>query len=243
MNSTCQSKKALPENKQKILLVEDDMSLGFVVQDSLKMSGYEVHLCKDGKEGLSYFNQNNYDLCILDVMLPKKDGFSLAKDIRKTSDVPIVFLTAKGMTEDKVSGFKAGADDYITKPFGKEELLLRIQAILKRTGDRKTPEQHDSRYKIGNYEFDFENFHLTTEGFEKTLTKKEAEILKLLVEQRGKVIERSLLTNMIWGDDNYFVGRSLDVFISKLRKYLKEDERVKITNIHGVGFMLEDESK
>lgn len=228
----------MENDKAKILLVEDDMSLGFVVQDSLKMAGYEVHLCKDGKEGLNYFNQNNYDLCLLDVMLPKKDGFSLAKDIRKTSDVPIVFLTAKGMDEDKVQGFKSGADDYITKPFGKEELLLRIQAILKRSGKIST-ETDSSDFIVGNYTFDYANYVLKTEGFEKTLTKKEAEILKILSEQRGKVVERELLTNMVWGDDNYFVGRSMDVFISKLRKYLSLDERVKITNIHGVGFRLE----
>ncbi len=225
-------------DKLKILLVEDDLSMGFVVQDSLKMAGYEVHLCKDGKEGLSYFNQNAYDLCVLDVMLPKKDGFSLARDIRKTSDVPIIFLTAKSMAEDKVVGFKAGADDYITKPFGKEELLLRIQAILKRTGS-SDKESQIAYQQIGKYQFDYNNFHLSAEGFEKKLTKKEAEILKLLSEQRGKVIERELLTNMIWGDDNYFVGRSLDVFISKLRKYLSLDDDVKITTIHGVGFMLE----
>lgn len=224
-------------DKPKILLVEDDLSMGFVVQDSLKMAGYEVHLCKDGKEGLSYFNQNDYDLCVLDVMLPKKDGFSLARDIRRTSNVPIIFLTAKSLAEDKIVGFKSGADDYITKPFGKEELLLRIQAILKRTGSLEKPTS--SFEHIGKYYFDYQNFHLKTEGFEKNLTKKEAEILKLLSQQRGKVIERELLTNMVWGDDNYFVGRSLDVFISKLRKYLSRDETVKITNIHGVGFMLE----
>ncbi len=225
-------------DKPKILLVEDDMSMGFVVQDSLKMAGYEVHLCKDGKEGLSYFNQNRYDLCVLDVMLPKKDGFSLAQDIRKTSNVPIIFLTAKSMSDDKVTGFKAGADDYITKPFGKEELLLRINAILKRAGTIAETESHNE-FSIGKYHFDYNHYHLSADGFEKTLTKKEAEILKLLTEQQGKVIERELLTNMIWGDDNYFVGRSLDVFISKLRKYLSLDESVKIKNIHGVGFILE----
>lgn len=230
----------MADKKPSILLVEDDMSLGFVIQDSLKLAGYDVHLCKDGKEGLNYFNQNHYDLCVLDVMLPKKDGFSLARDIRKTSDVPIIFLTAKGMTEDKVSGFKAGADDYITKPFGKEEMLLRVKAILKRTFGREDELlAQGSEHQIGNYKFDHANYRLSTEGYEKTLTKKEAEILKLLSEQRGKVIERDLLTNMVWGDDNYFIGRSLDVFISKLRKYLSQDERVKITNIHGVGFMLE----
>lgn len=230
----------MADKKPAILLVEDDTSLGFVIQDSLKSAGYDVHLCKDGKEGLNYFNQNTYDLCVLDVMLPKKDGFSLARDIRKTSDVPIIFLTAKGMTEDKVTGFKAGADDYITKPFGKEEMLLRIKAVLKRTfGSEKELPQQGSLHLIGNYHFDHTNYRLSTKDYEKTLTKKEAEILKLLSEQRGKVIERELLTNMVWGDDNYFVGRSLDVFISKLRKYVAKDSRVKITNIHGVGFMLE----
>lgn len=230
----------MADKKPSILLVEDDLSLGFVIQDSLKMAGYEVHLCKDGKEGLNYFNQNQYDLCVLDVMLPKKDGFSLARDIRKTSDVPIVFLTAKELTEDKVLGFKAGADDYITKPFGKEELLLRIKAILKRTlGQPNKTAERSHVQQIGDYQFDHANYRLSAGDYEKTLTKKEAEILKLLSEQRGKVIERDLLTNMVWGDDNYFVGRSLDVFISKLRKYLSQDERVKITNIHGVGFMLE----
>lgn len=225
--------------KSKILLVEDDFSLGFVVQDSLKQLGYEVHLCKDGKEGLNYFNQNDYDLCILDVMLPHKDGFSLAQDIRKTSNVPIVFLTAKSMTEDKVAGFKAGADDYITKPFGREEFLLRIQAILKRTGNNDSESEKPKVYEIGNYTYDYENYRLITKDFEKILTKKEADVLKLLCEQRGKVLERELLTNMVWGDDNYFVGRSLDVFITKLRKYLSLDPTVKITNVHGVGFKLE----
>jgi len=225
--------------KTKILLVEDDFSLGFVVQDSLKQLGYEVHLCKDGKEGLNYFNQNDYDLCILDVMLPHKDGFSLAQDIRKTSNVPIVFLTAKGMTEDKVTGFKLGADDYITKPFGREEFLLRIQAILKRTTDNSQAPDKPKTFQLGAYTYDFENYRLSTKNFEKILTKKEAEVLKLLCEQQGKVLERELLTNMVWGDDNYFVGRSLDVFITKLRKYLSLDDTVKITNVHGVGFKLE----
>jgi len=225
--------------KTKILLVEDDFSLGFVVQDSLKQLGYEVHLCKDGKEGLNYFNQNDYDLCILDVMLPHKDGFSLAQDIRKTSNVPIVFLTAKAMTEDKVTGFKLGADDYITKPFGREEFLLRIQAILKRTTDNTQTAEKPKTFQLGTYTYDFENYRLSTKNFEKILTKKEAEVLKLLCEQQGKVLERELLTNMVWGDDNYFVGRSLDVFITKLRKYLSLDPTVKIINVHGVGFKLE----
>lgn len=224
-------------SKANILLVEDDLSLGFVVQDNLKAAGYKVHLCKDGKEGLRYFHENNYNLCILDVMLPKKDGFSLAQDIRKISQVPIIFLTAKGMAEDKVAGFKAGADDYITKPFGKEEFLLRVQAVLKRTGVHADDESGE--YELGDYSFNYADYILKTKDFEKVLTRKEAEVLKILCDQKDKVVERELLTNMVWGDDNYFVGRSLDVFISKLRKYLNRDSRVKISNIHGVGFKLE----
>lgn len=224
-------------SKANILLVEDDLSLGFVVQDNLKAAGYQVHLCKDGKEGLRYFHENNYNLCILDVMLPKKDGFSLAQDIRKISQVPIIFLTAKGMAEDKVAGFKAGADDYITKPFGKEEFLLRVQAVLKRTG--MPADDESGVYQLGDYSFNYSDYLLKTKDFEKVLTRKEAEVLKILCDQKDKVVERELLTNMVWGDDNYFVGRSLDVFISKLRKYLNRDSRVKISNIHGVGFKLE----
>jgi DNA-binding response OmpR family regulator len=226
----------------KILLVEDDMNLGFVIQDLLRMEGYKVHLCKDGKEGLMQFNKDKYDLCLLDVMLPKKDGFSLARDIRKTNEaVPIVFLTAKEMTEDKVEGFKSGGDDYITKPFSHEEFILRVRAVLKRTGSNHTPSPKEEGYVIGKYRFNHRNFELDLSGQKKKLTKKEAEILKLLCEHSGQVLERDLIANMVWGDDSYFVGRSMDVFITKLRKYLSEDETIKITNVHGVGFKLETE--
>ena len=171
-------------------------------------------------------------------MLPKKDGFSLAEDVRKIDPhVPIIFLTAKSQTEDKIRGFKIGADDYITKPFSMDELLLRIEAILKRMGDYQTSKDV---HQIGRYKFDVNNYTLHLGETNKKLTKKEADILKILSEQKGKVVERELILNMVWGDDSYFNGRSLDVFITKLRKYLIEDEGIAIKNIHGVGFSLED---
>jgi len=221
-----------------ILLVEDDPGLGFVIQDTLRESGYTVHLCRDGNEGLKQFSDRSYDICVLDVMMPKKDGYELARDIRKiNNDVPIVFLTAKGMTADKVEGFKSGADDYITKPFSNEEFLLRIEAILRRTaGNGSEPEP--SVYAIGKYRFDADNFELTLHGDGRTLTKKEAGILKLLCERENRVVERELITTVVWGENSYFVGRSLDVFITKLRKYLSEDDSVGIANVHGVGFTL-----
>lgn len=227
-----------------ILLVEDDPGLGFIIQDTLKNEGYTVHLSRDGKEGLKQFNERSYDLCLLDVMMPKKDGFELAKDIRKIAPrVPIIFLTAKSMIEDKVSGFKAGGDDYITKPFSNEELLLRIEAVLKRSIDSGEQAREEvSTYTLGHYTFHPETFHLKGPNFSKNLTRKEAGILKLLCEHRDKVIERELITNLVWGDDSYFVGRSLDVFITRLRKYFQEDARVSITNVHGVGFRLEVQS-
>ncbi len=226
----------LPTTAQ-ILLVEDDRNLGFVIQDTLKQEGFVVHLASDGKEGLAYFNKGGYDLCLLDVMMPKKDGFSLAGDIRKIdTEIPIVFLTAKGMAQDKVKGFQVGGDDYITKPFSSEELILRIRAILKRNVKFKT--ENKSEIKLGLYTVDFKNFDLIGPDTQRKLTKKEADLLKLLVEHQGQVLERELLANMVWGDDTYFVGRSMDVFITRLRKYLSQDEKISIVNIHGVGFKL-----
>lgn len=229
------------KNVPHILLVEDDMNLGFVIQDTLKTEGFRVHLCKDGKEGLLQFNKESYDLCLLDIMMPKKDGLSLAEDIRKINeDVPIVFLTAKDNAEDKIKGLRLGADDYITKPFSSEELILRIKAILKRRPEFKENKREQSKYLIGKYTFDFLNYELVFEdGDKKKLTKKEAELLKVLAEHRDQVIEREIIGNMIWGDDSYFVGRSMDVFITKLRKYLSQDENISISNVHGVGFRLE----
>lgn len=228
-------------DKTKILLVEDDFNLGLVIQDFLSLEGYKVHLCRDGKEGLQKFNKNDYDLCLLDVMLPEKDGFSIAEDIRKVNlEIPIIFLTAKSLPEDKVKGFKAGGDDYITKPFNNEEFLLRIKAILKRTaGTIIEEDKNKGIYELSNYKFDSINLRLYINGEEKRLTKRESAILKLLTEHKNKVIERSLVLNLIWGDDNYFNGRSLDVFITKLRKYLADDDKIQINNLHGVGFKLE----
>lgn len=227
------------KTKIKILLVEDDYNLGFVIQDKLKDENYEVHLCTDGVEGLRKFNEGDYQLCIFDVMMPKKDGFTLARDIRKTNkNVPILFLTAKNQTEDRIEGFKAGGDDYITKPFSTEEFLLRVKAILKRVNLVEADEEI-KLYTIGNIIYDAENFELKyASGEIQKLTKKEAKILALLVQHINKVLPRDIVLNAVWGQDDYFVGRSLDVFITKLRKYLKEDEKVNITNIHGVRFKL-----
>ena len=226
--------------KSKILLVEDDFNLGIVIQDFLSLEGYSVHLCRDGKEGLQKFNKNEYDVCLLDVMLPEKDGYEIAEDIRKVNkEIPIIFLTAKSNPEDKVKGFKAGGDDYITKPFNREEFLLRIKAILRRANNDFEDDENEGLIKLNSFELDFKNLKLSHPKEDKKLTKRETAILKLLCENRNKVIERSLVLNLIWGDDNYFNGRSLDVFITKLRKYLAHDETISINNIHGVGFKLE----
>ena len=225
--------------KVKILLVEDDTSLGFVIADQLRSDGYQVTLCTDGAEGFKRYNEEVFHLCIFDVMMPKKDGFSLARDVRKmNTEIPILFLTAKSMTEDKVEGFKAGGDDYLTKPFSTEELQLRISALLKRV-NIKPENQGELTIQLGQYLFDTENYTLIHPNFEKTLTKKEAQILKVLCKFKNQVVAREVVLNAVWGQDDYFVGRSLDVFITKLRKYLKEDPSIQIQNIHGIGFKLE----
>ncbi len=224
--------------KVKILLAEDDISLGFMISDQLKSDGYQVTLCSDGAEAYRRFNEDKFHICIFDVMMPKKDGFTLAKDIRKLdSEIPILFLTAKSMTEDKVLGFKSGGDDYLTKPFSIEELQVRLTSLLKRVNiQMELPEE--KILQIGTYSFDPENFVLKHFNFEKALTKKEAQILKILYKFKNQVVERDVVLNAVWGQDDYFVGRSLDVFITKLRKYLSEDEAIQITNIHGIGFKL-----
>lgn len=226
--------------KIKILLVEDDFNLGFVIQDQLKSEGYSVTLCTDGVEGLKTYNEGSFHMCILDVMMPKKDGITLAQDIRKIdTEIPILFLTAKNQVEDRIAGFKAGADDYLTKPFATEEFLLRVKAILKRVNLIEDT-GIETNFNLGTIQFDSENFKLIFEDeSEKKLTKKEAKILKLLVQNKNKVLTRDIVLNAVWGQDDYFVGRSLDVFITKLRKYLKPDDSVSINNIHGVGFKLE----
>ena len=226
--------------KAMILLVEDDFNLGFVVQDLLREEGYKVHLSKDGKEGLMQFNREPYDLILLDVMMPKKDGFSLAEDIRKiNAEVPIIFLTARELPEDKIKGLRLGADDYITKPFSGEELVLRIKNIFRRTSTIKDESERKDKFTIGKFEFNATNYELSDGVEKKSLTKKESELLRILAMHQGQVIEREIIANMVWGDDSYFVGRSMDVFITKLRKYLSSDERIAIVNVHGVGFRLE----
>ncbi|PWL30595.1 MAG: DNA-binding response regulator [Fluviicola sp. XM-24bin1] len=224
--------------KVKILLVEDDTSLGFIISDQLKAEGYEVTLCTDGAEGFQRFTEDTFHMCIFDVMMPKKDGFTLAKDVRKlNANVPILFLTAKSNDEDKVEGFKSGGDDYLTKPFNSEELQLRVAAMLRRVNIEAEPRNKDI-YNIGEYVFDTVNFELKHPNFEKTLTKKEAQILAILCKFMNQVVAREIVLTGVWGHDDYFVGRSLDVFITKLRKYLKEDASIQIANVHGIGFKL-----
>ena len=221
----------------KILLVEDDPGLGFVIKDNLVMKGYEVTLCVDGEAGHEAFLQQSFDLCIFDVMMPKKDGFSLAQNIReKNQQVPILFVTAKSMLEDKIAGFASGGDDYIVKPFSMEELCLRIEVFLRRSSGKNSIEKS---FSLGQYTFDCINLTLRHATGAKTLTQKEADVLKLLCMNKDRVLKREEILKSVWGDDDYFLGRSLDVFISKLRKYLKEDPSVEIVNYHGVGFKLE----
>ena len=221
----------------KILLVEDDPGLGFVIKDNLTMKGYEVTLCADGDDGQKAFHNQAFDLCIFDVMMPKKDGFTLAKNVReKNQQVPILFVTAKSMVEDKIKGFHTGGDDYIVKPFSMEELCLRIEVFLRRSNGLNSKEE---TFQLGQYTFDCVNLTLLHTTGPKVLTEKESDVLKLLCLHKGRVLKREEILKAVWGDDDYFLGRSLDVFISKLRKYLKNDPAVEIVNYHGVGFRLE----
>ena len=228
------------DTRKKILLVEDDPSLGFVIKDNLVQKGFNVTLCKDGLEGEQKFHEDKFHLCVLDVMLPKKDGFALAKSIREVNkEIPVLFLTAKSMMEDKLAGFQTGADDYITKPFSLDELFCRIEVFLRRSTTEEQGIITDGVFQVGKFEFDSFNLVLKNSESEKTLTQKEAEVLKLLYKNRDRVLRREEILNQVWGNDDYFMGRSMDVFISKLRKYLKEDPAIQIVNYHGVGFRLE----
>jgi len=227
-------------NKPRILLVEDDINLGYVIKDNLHVNGYEVTLCEDGEKGLEASCVQKFDLCILDIMLPKKDGFSIAEEIRKKDQqTPILFLSAKSMKEDKITGFKIGADDYITKPFSIEELILRIEVFLKRSKNFLQTNDLPKSFTIGKFQFNYSDLCLSCNGNSRTLTQKEADILRLFCLKQDSILKREEILQSIWGDDDYFLGRSLDVFISKLRKYLKADANVEIVNYHGVGFKLE----
>ena len=228
------------KSKANILLVEDDKNLAYVLTDYLSMSGYGVQHAENGVAGLELFKNGKFDICILDVMMPLKDGFTLAEEIRIINEVvPIIFLTAKTMKEDRIKGFKMGGDDYITKPFSTEELNLRIEAILRRTRYSLLDGEQESHYQLGKYTFDYSKQILSGPAGDKRLTKKEAEVLRLLCINMNKILRREIALKMIWGEDDYFMGRSMDVYITKLRKFLSDDPNVNITNIHRTGFMLE----
>lgn len=219
----------------KILLAEDDLNLGALLVDYLESEGFWVKLCKDGEAGLKAFNAGKFDLCLLDVMMPKIDGFTLAKAIKeKHEKMPLLFITAKSLKEDKLKGYGLGADDYITKPFDEEELLWKIKAIIKRTQKKDSKIEISS---IGKYIFDFANQSLTINGATKRITEKESDILNYLSNNRNKVIKRDEMVRELWGESDYFNGRSLDVFISKIRKYLKDDPELSVENVFGVGFI------
>ncbi len=223
----------------KILLTEDDPNLGMLLQEYLQAKDFVVDLAKNGEEGIKFFlEKGSYDMCILDVMMPKKDGFSLAKEIRmKDKEVPIVFLTAKSMKEDTIQGFKVGADDYITKPFSMEELLMRMKAILRRFG-KQEPDNQVINFQVGAYSFDAQTNILAINDTKNKLTTKESELLKLLCQNKNQSVSRSFALKLIWGDDSYFNARSMDVYITKLRKHLREDPSLQIMNMHGEGFKL-----
>lgn len=226
------------EAKKRILLVEDDESMGFLLKDSLENFNYIITHLSDGKSALFEFGRQNFDLCLLDVMMPNMDGFTLATEIRKAdADIPIIFLTAKAMKEDRIKGFKLGADDYVTKPFSVEELALRIKAVLKRGN---TVKNLSKVIPFSVFKLDLDNLILERKKDKIQLTQKEADILSLFVNNKNALLKREYILKSIWKDDSYFVGRSLDVFISKLRKYLKEDPSIKITNIHGTGYKFEE---
>lgn len=221
------------------MLIEDDPNLGFILQENLELHGYRVERCGDGEAGLQVFLKNTFDLCLIDVMLPRKDGFALAREIRKiTRAMPIIFLTAKALKEDRIEGFKIGGDDYLTKPFSMEELVLRIQAVLRRSNASSSEKQDRIVFQIGRYAFDIDRQTLQFGAHTQRLTAKEAELLRLLCLHQNEILERETALRSIWRADNYFNARSMDVFVSKLRKYLKEDERIEIRNIHGRGFKL-----
>lgn len=221
--------------KAKVLLAEDDASLGFIIKDALEEDGYEVVHCADGQVAIDRFNKNDFDICLLDVMMPHKDGFAVAKKIRQQTDlVPILFLTAKSMEEDKIKGFQSGADDYITKPFNMSELLLRLEVFLRRT--KKMHSEKVQEYQVGKLKFSYTDLKIISDKGASSMTQKEADLLKFFCEHPNKVLKREEVLLNVWGKDDYFLGRSMDVFITKLRKHFKADPEVILETIHGVGF-------
>jgi len=226
-------------DKVRILLVEDDQNLGSILQEYLNVKGYDCQLERDGDKGLKAFLAGTFDICALDVMMPIKDGFTLAKEIRNTDkNIPIIFLSARSLKEDKIEGFQSGADDYLSKPFSMEELLLRIKAILRRTQGTPSLQTDKRNFEVGALKFDYDRRILSSGIDDQKLTSKEADLLKLLCENSNDVLERSVALNKIWKDDSYFNARSMDVYITKLRKYLRADPKLEIVNMHGRGFKL-----
>ncbi|MFI5152493.1 MAG: response regulator transcription factor [Chitinophagales bacterium] len=221
--------------KSKVLLAEDDLSLGYVIKDNLVDAGYEVVLCPDGQSAIEKFDKNEFDICLLDVMMPNKDGFAVAKKIRQQTDiVPILFLTAKSLEEDRIRGFESGADDYIIKPFSMPELLMRIDVFLRRT--KRMHSDKSVSFVLGKMRFSYTDLKLTIGKEVFNLTQKEADLLKFLCEHPNRILKREEVLLNVWGKDDYFLGRSMDVFITKLRKYFKTDAYVNLETIHGVGF-------
>jgi DNA-binding response OmpR family regulator len=223
----------------KVLLLEDDPNLGFVLQEFLQHRHYDVKHCNDGEAGLKAFNNDHFDICIVDIMMPKMDGFTFTKHVRKADkETPIIFLTAKSLKEDKLEGFKIGGDDYITKPFSMEELEMRVEAVLRRTKKNAATNDSKNEFQIGKYHFDYLDQTLRHGKTTIELTTKEAELLKLFCLNVNQLVEREIALKLIWGNDSYFTGRSMDVFITKLRKYLKDDPNIELMNVHGSGYKL-----
>ena len=229
----------MADNKKKLLLVEDDINLGTILKDFLIVKNYDVDHVLNGVDGMNSYSNNSYDLLILDIMMPKKDGFTLATEIRKLDKkTPIIFLSAKSLVEDRIKGLKLGGDDYLTKPFSSEELLLRIENIFKRVSISRQKKTIVEPLNIGKFEFDYSRRALTINGNVRKLTSKESELLRMLAISKNDIVDRSAALHEIWRDNTYFTSRSMDVYITKLRSYLKEDPAVEIVNIHGTGFKL-----
>ncbi|MBS1585282.1 MAG: response regulator transcription factor [Bacteroidetes bacterium] len=225
----------MPAYKAKLLLVEDDPTLSYVMKDSLANNGFEVVHCPDSESGWQQFMKHNFDVCLLDVVLPKKDGMHLAKQIReKNETIPILMLTSKSMDDDKLAGFKSGADDYITKPFNMQELILRLEVFLRRT--KKKEDNTPVEFRLGNLDFDYNNLILRGDKVEHQLTQREADLIRYLCLNANRVLKRDEILMNVWGKEDYFLGRSMDVFITKVRKYLKEQPGVELQTIHGIGF-------
>lgn len=231
----------MEKQKIRVLFVEDDENLGFVTKDNLEELGYKVDWQKDGQAGINRFMESKFDICVFDIMLPLKDGFTLAEEVRaKDKNTPILFLSAKGADQDKIKGFNLGADDYVTKPFNIELLSLRIQALHKRNQSVLSSEQ--TIFKVGGVEFDFESQIISKGAIQEKLSNKEAEIFKLLCLHKNKVLSRKVALTTIWGENDYFKGRSMDVFIARLRKVIKMDSQLEITTVHGKGFQLNEKA-